>query len=86
MVSKDKIYFASNKSKVILKDIVKSEKTQTKVNDSPLLLFLIDNSNSMEEEIPELNDDSKIKSSKELNYVINEVLRKTQIYQKISEN
>lgn len=64
LITKDKAYFAKNKSKVVIKDAVKMQKNSTKASDNPLLLFLIDNSSSMEEDIPELNDQNKIKSTK----------------------
>lgn len=55
------------------------------MNQSSLMLFLIDNSSSMEEEIPDIPDPNKIKNNTALNQTLNQMLKKTAIYQKISE-
>lgn len=48
LLQKGKIHFAKNRAKLVVKDAVALDKKMA-VNESPLLLFLIDNSSSMEE-------------------------------------
>lgn len=48
LIEKDKAHFAKNKSKVVLNEAMKVEDRKNYC-DNPILLFLIDNSSSMEE-------------------------------------
>ena len=59
LIEKNNTFLAKNRSKVILNEGLRRE-DQDKYCDDPLLLFLIDNSSSMEEEIGELNDPKKV--------------------------
>lgn len=88
LLEKGKAHFAKNRVKVVIKDGVQGDKVAG-TSESPLLLFLIDNSSSMEQQLNDLNEALKKKqpsTNKELKMMINEVLRKTNIYQKISDS
>lgn len=52
IIYKNNVYFAKNRNKVVIRDSVIKEGNRA-ISEAPLLLFLIDNSSSMEEEIIE---------------------------------